>query len=176
MIGIDSDRGGGRITGHEASDELGLLAAVLRFATLDDEVTAGAPRGLQRADQEHAEIGRGRIGVQQTDMGRFAGSEISRRAVRRVIELLHGIEDGHARALADILAAVDHAGDGHCRHARGASDVLDRHGPPASSAWPVHLFPFSAEPMAAAEPLQTGSDTTALTVGRARGTSMVALP
>ena len=102
MIGCDSDNGGGRITPSTSlvakrRVDLGLLVGVFGLAGFDDEVARlRCARACKRADQELAEIGGARIGVEQADMRRLARGEAARRGVRRVIELLDRLEHGGA--------------------------------------------------------------------------------
>ncbi len=125
----------------EAPSGLGLLGLLLIFAGLDDEVAAGAPGALQGPDQELAEIGVARVGVEQADMGRLAGGEAARRGVGRIFQPVDRLPDGGASAVPDVLLAVHHPGDGHRRNARGAGHVLDRNAAAAAAARPRHSCP-----------------------------------
>ena len=128
----------------EAADHFRLLVGVLRFAGFDDEVHSRAARRVQSADQEFSEIAGARVGVEQSHMRGFAGGEAARGGVGRVVQLLDRLEHGGPRRFAHIAAVVDDARDGHRRHARGARDVLDRHGPPSSAARSRHPTPLGA--------------------------------
>ena len=83
-IGCDSESGGGRITPSTSVVRKRRVASrllVRAFATRRLRGRGGSPRcarAFERADQELAEIGGARIGVEHADMGRLAGGEVSR--------------------------------------------------------------------------------------------------
>ena len=147
--GCDSDSGGGRITPSTLVVRKRRVASACSSALSDSQASRtrwqpARARAFERADQELAEIGGARIGVEHADMGRFAGGEAARGAVRRVIELGDRFLDGGAGGVADVLLAVDDARDGHRGDARRGRDILDRDRAPAAPARPAHISPSPA--------------------------------
>ena len=96
-VQLDQDRlrfGQGRRQDHafdvavgEAADDFSLLVGIFRFAGFDHQVRACVARRMKRADEELREIGGAGIGVEQTDVRRFARGKAARGRVGRIIEL-----------------------------------------------------------------------------------------
>ena len=121
-------RGRQHDTAHIDADEqarrLCLFRVAFAFARFQQQMTACASSAGQGTDQELAEIGGGRVGMEQADLRRFADRQRAGRRIRPIAELLDRIEHDLARFFTHIGTTIDDPRHGHRRYAGFARHVL----------------------------------------------------
>ena len=100
---------------------------------IEHELRGRATRTIERADQKLGQIGRARIGVDETDARALRRCERTRRCIRRVVQFLHGTHDDLTRGFANIAVAVHDTRDGHGRYARMTRHLVNGYGIPFAS-------------------------------------------